>query len=96
MNPQVDIVDQIKAILVKYLPKKAIIAMPSLFKSWAEYMASFCRVGGIIEASPTCLSQQMASPSIAFLVEPDGNIEVIGSMDRFAAKQYVNAGCFYP
>ena len=74
MNPQADIVDQIKGILTKYLPKKATIAMPQLFKSWAEYMASFCRVGGIIEASPTCLTAQMASPSIAFLIEPDGMI----------------------
>lgn len=59
-------------------------------------MASFCRVGGIIEAAPTCLSHQMASPSIAFLIEPDGQVQVIGSADRFAARTYVNAGCFFP
>ena len=70
--------------------------MPLLFKSWAEYMASFCRVGGIIEAAPTCMSHQMASPSIAFLIEPDGQVQVIGSMDRFTARAYVNAGCFFP
>lgn len=46
--------------------------MPSLFKSWGEYMTAFCRVGGIIEAAPTCLSHQMAAPSISFIVEPDG------------------------
>lgn len=46
--------------------------MPSLYRSWQEYMAAFCRVGGIIEASPTCQTAQMASPSIAFLIEPDG------------------------
>ena len=38
----------------------------------------------------------MASPSIAFMIEPDGRIEVIGSMDRFNARAYVNAGCFFP
>jgi hypothetical protein len=38
----------------------------------------------------------MASPSISFLVEPDGQIQVIGSMDRFTAKTYVNAGCLFP
>lgn len=91
-----DLVETLKGILAKCLPKKAIITMPSLFKSWSEYMQAFCRVGGIIEASPTCLSQQMSSPSIAFLIEPDGMIEIIGSMDRFTAQQYVNAGCFYP
>ena len=76
-------VEQIKLILVKYLPKKVTLAMPSLFKSWAEYMAAFCRVGGIIEAAPTCLSHQMAAPSIAFIVEPDGQTRIIGSMDKF-------------
>tara|TARA_B110001450_G_scaffold255214_1_gene282198 strand:+ start:1850 stop:2335 length:486 start_codon:yes stop_codon:yes gene_type:complete len=70
--------------------------MPMLFKSWAEYMTSFCRVGGIIEAAPTCMSHQMASPSIGFLIEPDGQVQVIGSMDRFTARAYVNAGCFFP
>ena len=59
-------------------------------------MANFCRVGGVIEAAPTCLSNQMASPSIAFLVEPDGNIELIGSIDKFAATEFINAGCFLP
>lgn len=70
--------------------------MPSLYKNWSEYMAAYCRVGGIIEAAPTCLSHQMASPSISFLIEPDGVVQVIGSYDKFSAKQYVNAGCFFP
>jgi hypothetical protein len=38
LDPSTDIVDQIKSILVKYLPKKAQVAMPSLFKNWNEYM----------------------------------------------------------
>jgi|TARA_B110001450_G_scaffold166422_1_gene155132 hypothetical protein len=72
LDPNIDLIESIKPILAKYLPKKSIIAMPSLFKSWNEYMAAYCRVGGIIEAAPTCLSHQMASPSIAFVIEPDG------------------------
>ena len=56
LDPSIDLVEQIKAILVKSLPKKAVIAMPTLFKTWQEYLAAFCRVGGIIEASPTCQS----------------------------------------
>lgn len=38
----------------------------------------------------------MASPSIAFMIEPDGQVEVLGSMDRFTSRTYVNAGCFFP
>ena len=70
--------------------------MKSLFHNWAEYIEAFCRVGGVIEAVPTCLSNQMASPSISFVVEPDGEVQLIGSVDRFAAKEYINSGCFYP
>jgi len=30
------------------------------------------------------------------MIEPSGEIELIGSFDKFAAKEYVNAGCFFP
>jgi hypothetical protein len=53
-------------------------------------------VGGVIEATPMCPPNSVASPSIAFFIEPDGNIELIGSFDKFAAKEHVNAGCFFP
>ena len=43
-----------------------------------------------------CPSNMLASPSIAFFIEPDGNVELIGSFDKFAAKEYINAGCFFP
>lgn len=57
LDPNIDLVEAIKPIMAKYLPRKALLAMPSLFKSWNEYMAAFTRVGGIIEAAPTCMSQ---------------------------------------
>lgn len=48
--------------------------MPKLYSDWGEYLASFCRVGGVIEAAPTCQSIQMSSPSISFFIEPDGDV----------------------
>lgn len=41
-------------ILDQALPAKAKLAMPSLYKTWDEYVKFFCVHGGIIEASPTC------------------------------------------
>lgn len=38
----------------------------------------------------------MASPTIAFLIEPNGEVQLIGSMDKFQAKEYINGGCFFP
>jgi hypothetical protein len=29
-------------------------------------------------------------------IEPNGEIDLIGSFDRFAAREYINAGCFFP
>ena len=48
--------------------------MKGLHRTWAEFLEAFCKVGGIIEAAPNCLSNLMASPSISFLVEPNGEI----------------------
>ena len=59
-------------------------------------MTQYCKVGGVIESAPLCQSHQVSSPSIAFLIEPSGEIEVVGSFDKFAATEYVHAGCFYP
>jgi hypothetical protein len=70
--------------------------MRYLYKSWQEYITAFCKVGGVIEASPNCQSNQMASPSISFLIEPSGEIELVGSYDKFPAKEFVNGGCFFP
>lgn len=70
--------------------------MKTLYKDWDEYIKAFCRVGGVIEAAPTCMSNQMASPSVTFLIEPDGVVQLLGSVDKLAAKEYINAGCFFP
>lgn len=70
--------------------------MQSLYHSWDEYLSNFCRVGGVIEAVPTCLTNQMASPSVSFIVEPDGEVTLVGSVDRFSAKEFIHSGCFFP
>lgn len=59
-------------------------------------MKQFCRKGGVIEAAPLCNPSQVSSPSISFMIEPDGNIVIVGSYDRFQGTEYVNAGCFFP
>jgi len=51
-----ELVDKIINILGKQLHKKVKLAMGRLYNGWSEYLESFCRVGGVIEAAPTCLS----------------------------------------
>jgi len=38
----------------------------------------------------------MASPSIAIFIEPSGETQLVGSFDKFTAKEFVNGGCFFP
>ena len=70
--------------------------MPSLYRTWQEYIDAFCHVGGVIEAAPSWYPTQIVSPSVSFFVSPDGEIDLIGSFDRFSAKEYINAGWFFP
>ena len=90
------LVERLLDVVKKVLPRKVKIAMPSLYHSWNEYMEAFCKVGGVIEAAPYCKSSQVSSPSISFFVEPDGNVDLVGSFDRFSAHEFVNVGCFFP
>ena len=78
------------------MPKKVRIATNTLYRDWEEYLQAFCAVGGVIEAGPSCLPSFIGSPSIGFFIEPDGNVEIVGSFDRVNGKECVNIGCFYP
>jgi len=91
------VISRLKDVLNKVLPKKCKIAMPTLYSGWHDYLEKFCEGGGVIEAAPPmCQINQLASPSVSFLIEPDGHIQLIGSFDRFSGSQFVNAGCFFP
>jgi hypothetical protein len=90
------IIEKLLEVLRKVLPKKVRIAQQSLFANFEEFMAQFCKVGGVIEAAPSCQQGQTASPSISFFIDPAGQVVVIGSFDKFSCKEFVNAGCFFP
>lgn len=90
------IIRKLEEVIRKILPKKVKIAQSSLFTTWDSYINLFCKVGGVIEAAPMCQSSQVQSPSVSFLIEPNGQIQVVGSYDKFAASDFVNAGCFFP
>ena len=59
-------------------------------------MRAFVGAGGVIEAAPNCGSGLVGSPSVAFIIEPDGEVDVTGSYDRFACKDMVNIGAYFP
>ena len=93
-----DIVMRLKQTLAKILPKKVKIAQPTLYTGgWEQFITRFCAVGGVIEcAPPLCALNQLNFPSVCFMIEPDGNVRLVGSYDKFSSSEFVNAGCFFP
>lgn len=90
------IVKKLEEVMIKIVPKKAKIAMPSLYRNWDDYIKRFCKIGGVIEAAPMCSPAHLSMPSVSFFIEPDGETRLVGSFDRIEATQYVNGGCFFP
>lgn len=90
------IIDTFQQRIHKELPLKTQIAMPSLFKNYECFINEFCKVGGVIEAKPNCPKGTLYSPSISFLIEPDGNIIMIGGYDKVCAPEFINSGCTFP
>ena len=85
VNLNEDIIRRLQATLCKLLPKKTKFAHPTLWSGgFEQYMAEFCRVGGVIEcAPPLCALGKLKFPSVSFLIEPDGETKLIGSFDKF-------------
>lgn len=51
-----ELIERIINILNKHLHRKAKLAMPRLYNNWTEFLEALCKVGGVIEAAPTCMS----------------------------------------
>ena len=91
------VIARLQTVIAKILPKKAKLAQPTLYHGWEHYLSEFCRRGGVIEAAPPmCQINQLHSPSVSFMIEPDGNIQLVGSFDKFAGSEFINCGCFFP
>ena len=90
------IIDKLRVVIEKTVFKKVKMAMPSLYRSWGSYLERYCEIGGVIEAAPLCPPSHLGKPSVSFLIEPSGDVNFVGSFDKFEATKYVNAGCFFP
>lgn len=60
-------------------------------------MDEFCLTGGVIEACPTnSISGIIGSPSVSFLIEPDGKIDFICSYDKINLNYFRNISAITP
>ena len=45
--------ERLQNVLAKILPKKVKLAQPTLYTGgWEQYIAEFCKIGGVIECAP--------------------------------------------
>ena len=52
-----EIVNRLQQTLSKILPKKVILAQPTLFSNgWEQYITEYCKSGGVIECAPPLCS----------------------------------------
>ena len=72
------------------------INMPHLYQTYNEYITKFIQKGGVIEAAPSCPVSQVASSSIGFVIDPTGEVEFLGSYDKFFSHEYTSCGYFFP
>jgi len=87
----------LSALLKRQVPKKVEIVCNKLYRSWEEYFEEFCLYGGVIEACPTnSLAGIVGSPSISFMVEPDGNIDFLCSYDKINLNYFRNISAITP
>lgn len=68
-----EVIEKLIEVLQRLIPKRVKIATKHLYTDWRNYLNDFCKVGGVIEASPSCLSMNIGSPSVSFFIEPNGN-----------------------
>lgn len=85
---------RIEKALRDNLPKKAILACPSLYdNSWKNFEKAFYRIGGVIEACPAFV---LSSPSANVFIEPNGTVTVTDSHDQLLSSPFVYCGATFP
>lgn len=59
-------------------------------------MREFCKIGGVIEASPPRLPKDCGAVSVSFNIEPDGKTSLIGSYNKIEAGKYKTGAYQFP
>ena len=90
---QAHVHQRLVAELLEVLPQRAVINMRWLWRTWADYVVAFKRVGGVIEASPL---EIRSSPSANLLVEPDGTINLTSVHEQIFSSAYTFVGAALP
>jgi hypothetical protein len=87
----------LRNILRKSIPKKAEIVTQKLYEGWEDFFKHFCNNKGVIEACPTSsLTGIVGNPCVSIFIEPDGNVENLGTFDKINASHFKNFAAISP
>jgi len=71
--------------------KKVYIVNKESYSNWVEYRLDFLKYGGVIEAIPPVKFNEIKTVLSHIFIEPDGNIEIIGTQEQvWNIKYYFN------
>ncbi|KRX06754.1 Protein kinase-like domain [Pseudocohnilembus persalinus] len=93
------IILNIKQKIGNQLSYKLKLAMPNLFRGFKDYIAQFCKNGGVIEAMPAggfFQINKLQFPSVSLFIEPNGNCQITNSYDKINGAPFINIGCNFP
>jgi len=83
----------VKKELAMKVPKKAVLACSSVYKTWREYVEAFARSGGVIEACPSSVK---ASPSANVFIAPDGEMQLVSTQEQLFGIPFVCSATLCP
>jgi len=83
----------VKKELSNRVPKKVVIASPSVYRTWHEFIRAFARSGGVIEACPSTVK---ASPSANVFIAPNGELELLSTQEQLFGVPFVCAATLCP
>jgi hypothetical protein len=87
---------ELQAILEQTLPEIMHFVMPSMHKDYDSFFEKMVQKGGIIEATPPTHKTNVTTPSVSFVIEPSGEIYLIGTFDRIQSRDFQNSAVFFP
>ena len=87
---------EVQRLLAAVLPRKFVCAKPGLYRDYFAFAEEFCRQGGVIEASPSCVSKDVHSPGVLFAIEPDGQVEIQTTFEKLLSSPFAPCGFKFP
>jgi hypothetical protein len=87
---------RIRDYIRDHLHERLQIAAPSVYRNYTEFMGRFIKKGGIIEAHPPCLKEQLATVAVTFELDPDGEHRILTAYEKINGQPFRPVACAFP